>query len=113
MNNLKQSISKAVNEGIPPYVIYMALQESPDILGLTEDASVTKEVIDTLKEAYQDVNHIEELSVEDMEVIDDLLTEEDNSIYQACITFYIKKFFEENTQERTNNAFFYLVEKNR
>lgn len=110
-SNLKQSISKAVKEGIPPYVVYMALQESPEILGLSEDVVVTKEVLEVLRVEYQSVNPIEELSVEDMEVIDNLLTEEDNSIYQACIAFYIHTFFEENTQERTNNAFFYLVEK--
>lgn len=110
-SNLKQSISKAVKEGIPPYVIYMALQESPEILGLSEDVVVTEEILEVLREEYQSVNPIEELSAEDMEVIDNLLAEEDNSIYQACIAFYIHTFFEENTQERTNNAFFYLVEK--
>lgn len=110
-SDLKQSISKAVKEGIPPYVVYMALQESPEILGLSEDVVVTEEILEVLRAEYQSVNPIEELSVEDMEVIDNLLTEEDNSIYQACIAFYIHTFFEENTQERTNNAFFYLVEK--
>lgn len=110
-SNLKQSISKAVKEGIPPYVVYMALQESPEVLGLSEDAAITEEILEVLRVEYQSVNPIEELSVEDMEVIDNLLTEEDNSIYQACIAFYIHTFFEEDTQERTNNAFFYLVEK--
>ena len=112
-SNIKQSISKAVKEGIPPYVVYMALQESPEILGLSEDVVVTEEILEVLRAECQSVNPIEELSVEDVEVIDNLLAEEDNSIYQACIAFYIHTFFEENTQERTNNAFFYLVEKNR
>lgn len=112
-SNLKQSISKAVKDGIPPYVVYMALQESPEILWLSEDVVVTEEVLEVLRAEYQSVNPIEELSVEDIETIDNLLTEEDNSIYQACIAFYIHAFFEENTQERTNNAFFYLVEKNK
>lgn len=112
-SNLKQSISKAVKDGIPPYVVYMALQESPEILGLSEDVVVTEEVLEVLRAEYQSVNPIEELSIEDIETIDNLLTEEDNSIYQACIAFYIHAFFEENTQERTNNAFFYLVEKNK
>ena len=112
-SNIKQSISKAVKEGVPPYVVYMALQESPEILGLSEDVVITEEIIEVLRTEYQSVKPIEELSVEDVEVIDNLLAEEDNSIYQACIAFYIHTFFEEDTQERTNNAFFYLVGKNR
>lgn len=104
--NLQETISKAVKENIPPYVIYFALQNEPEFLGLSESVEVTDDIIKIIKAGYQ----ITEPSEEDKALVKELLQEEDKSVYSTALSFYLKIFFEDNTQERTNNVFFYLLD---
>ena len=104
--NLQKTISKAVKENIPPYVIYFALQNKPEFLGLSESVEITDDIIKMIKVGYQ----IAEPSEEDKALVKELLQEEDKSVYSTVLSFYLKIFFEDDTQERTNNVFFYLLD---
>lgn len=104
--NLQETISKAVKENIPPYVIYFTLQNEPEFLGLSESVEVTDDIIKIIKAGYQ----ITEPSEEDKALVKELLQEEDKSVYSTALSFYLKIFFEDDTQERTNNVFFYLLD---
>jgi hypothetical protein len=104
--NLQETISKAVKENIPPYVIYFALQNEPEFLGLSESVEITDDIIKMIKVGYQ----IAEPSEEDKALVKELLQEEDKSVYSTVLSFYLKIFFEDDTQERTNNVFFYLLD---
>lgn len=104
--NLQETISKAVKENIPPYVIYFVLQNEPEFLGLSESVEITDDIIKMIKVGYQ----IAEPSEEDKALVKELLQEEDKSVYSTVLSFYLKIFFEDDTQERTNNVFFYLLD---
>ena len=104
--NLQETISKAVKENIPPYVIYFAFQNEPEFLGLSESVETTDNIIKMIESEYQ----IAEPSEEDKALVKELLQEEDKSVYSTVLSFYLKIFFEDDTQERTNNVFFYLLD---
>ena len=104
--NLQETISKAVKENIPPYVIYFALQNEPEFLGLSESVETTDNIIKMIESEYQ----IAEPSEEDKVLVKELLQEENKSVYSTVLSFYLKIFFEDDTQERTNNVFFYLLD---
>lgn len=106
----RQIILNALKNNVPPYAIHFALENSPELLGIDKEVEVTKEVVDMIKEEFLKFGKISELSEDDKKEADELF-EEINSVYHTALDFYLKHFFEEDTQERTNNVYFYLLGK--
>lgn len=104
--NTRQTILNALKNGIPPYVVHFALENQPDLLDTDEEIEVTS----MIREEFLKVGKISELSEDEKKEVDKLSNEAD-SVYHAVLDFYLKHFFEEDLQERTNNVYFYLIDK--
>lgn len=108
--NTRQTILNALKNGIPPYVVHFALENQPDLLDTDEEVEVTPKVISMIREEFLKVGKISELSEDEKKEVNQLSDEAD-SVYHAVLDFYLKHFFEEDLQERTNNVYFYLIDK--
>lgn len=106
----RQTILNALKSGMPPYVIHFALESQPDLLDTDEEIEVTPEVTAMIKKEFLKVGKISELSEDEKKEVNQLSSEAD-SVYHAVLDFYLKHFFEEDLQERTNNVYFYLIDK--
>lgn len=106
----RQVVLNALKNGIPPYVVHFALENQPDLLDTNEEVEVTPEVTSMIREEFLKVGKISELSEDEKKEVDKLSNEAD-SIYHGVLDFYLKHFFEEDLQERTNNVYFYLIDK--
>lgn len=106
----RQVVLNALKNSIPPYVVHFALENQPDLLDTDEEIEVTHEVTSMIREEFLKVGKISELSEDEKKEVDKLSNEID-SVYQAVLDFYLKHFFEEDLQERTNNVYFYLIDK--
>lgn len=106
----RQVVLNALKNGIPPYVVHFALESEPDLLDTDKEIEVTPEVTSMIKEEFLKVGKISILSEDEKKEVDKLSNETD-SVYQAVLDFYLKHFFEEDLQERTNNVYFYLIDK--
>lgn len=104
--NTRRTILNALKNGIPPYVVHFALENQPDLLDTDEEVEVTS----MIREEFLKVSKISTLSEDEKKKVDKLSNEAD-SIYHAVLDFYLKHFFEEDLQERTNNVYFYLIDK--
>lgn len=102
----RQVVLNALKNGIPPYVVHFALENQPDLLDTDEEIEVTS----IIREEFLKVGKISELSEDEKKEVDKLSNEAD-SIYHAVLDFYLKHFFEEDLQERTNNVYFYSIDK--
>lgn len=106
----RQVVLNALKNGIPPYVVHFALESEPDLLDTDKEIEVTPEVTSMIKEEFLKVGKISILSEDEKKEVDKLSNEAD-SVYHAVLDFYLKHFFEEDLQERTNNVYFYLIDK--
>ena len=106
----RQVVLNVLKNGIPPYVVHFALESEPDLLDTDKEIEVTPEVTSMIKEEFLKVGKISILSEDEKKEVDKLSNEAD-SVYQAVLDFYLKHFFEEDLQERTNNVYFYLIDK--
>lgn len=106
----RQVVLNALKNGIPPYVVHFALENQPDLLDTDEEVEVTPEVTSMIREEFLKVGKISTLSEDEKKEVDKL-SNEDDSVYHAVLDFYLKHFFEEDLQERTNNVYFYLIDK--
>lgn len=106
----RQVVLNVLKNGIPPYVVHFALENQPDLLDTNEEVEVTPEVTSMIREEFLKVGKISELSEDEKKEVDKLSNEAD-SIYHGVLDFYLKHFFEEDLQERTNNVYFYLIDK--
>lgn len=106
----RQVVLNALKNGIPPYVVHFALESEPDLLDTDKEIEVTPEVTSMIKEEFLKVGKISILSEDEKKEVDKLSNEAD-SVYHVVLDFYLKHFFEEDLQERTNNVYFYLIDK--
>lgn len=106
----RQVILNALKNGIPPYVVHFALENQPDLLDTDEEVEVTPEVTSVIREEFLKVGKISALSEDEKKEVNQLSSETD-SVYHIVLDFYLKHFFEEDLQERTNNVYFYLIDK--
>lgn len=106
----RQVVLNALKNGIPPYVIHFALESEPDLLDTDKEIEVTPEVTSMIREEFLKVGKISILSEDEKKEVNQLSSEAD-SVYHAVLDFYLKHFFEEDLQERTNNVYFYLIDK--
>ena len=106
----RQVVLNALKNGIPPYVVHFALESEPDLLDTDKEIEVTPEVTSMIKEEFLKVGKISILSEDEKKEVDKL-SNEANSVYHVVLDFYLKHFFEEDLQERTNNVYFYLIDK--
>lgn len=102
----RQVVLNALKNGIPPYVVHFALENQPDLLDTDEEVEVTS----MIREEFLKVGKISTLSEDEKKEVNQLSSEAD-SVYHAVLDFYLKHFFEEDLQERTNNVYFYLIDK--
>ena len=102
----RQIILNALKNGIPPYVVHFALENQPDLLDTDEEVEVTS----MIREEFLKVGKISILSEDEKKEVNQLSSEAD-FVYHAVLDFYLKHFFEEDLQERTNNVYFYLIDK--
>ena len=106
----RQVVLNALKNGISPYVVHFALENQPDLLDTNEEVEVTPEVTSMIREEFLKVGKISTLSEDEKKEVDKLSNEAD-FVYHAVLDFYLKHFFEEDLQERTNNVYFYLIDR--